>query len=169
MAKKTGTSSYNRQLQRIMHQYCDETGIKELDWDAVILWAESKGMITPRMVDPRKKLKQDMARAAREDYIYDDNGEPVRRMHAYVVSNGDRQLTLWGHIEDLTPQKWRASMGIRRRGYRSGILQCDRDNQHYNKHHNPGDSIDLDWNFNPDVQENRMPTEYPDAPPEEDG
>ena len=109
MAKKSSVSSYNKQLQAIMHRYREETGVADLNWDAVILWAENKGLIARRMVDPHKKLKEDFSRAAREDVIYDVNGDPVRRMHAYIpTGNGEPQLmqkTLWGHIEDLTPHR----------------------------------------------------------------
>ena len=169
MAKKAGVSSYYRRLQAIMHQFHDETGIKDIDIEKALLWGEEKGLISPPQLDPRQKLKRDMAAALRDEMIVDENGESVRRVHAYRVNAGEKQLVLWGYIEDMNPQKWRASMSHRRRGYRAGILQCDRDNQYWNKHHNPGDQIEFDWNFNPDVQESRMPTEYPDAPPEGDG
>jgi len=164
MARKT--ASYFRQLQDIMHQYREETGVADLDLDTVLRWAEEKGLVSRPQVDPRLKLKRDMAAAARDEVIIDENGDSVRRVHAYRINAGEKQQTLWGFIEDMTPQKWRTSMSHRRRGLKSGVLQCDRDNQYWNKHYNPGDPNILDWNFNPDVTEDRMPTEYSDTPPE---
>ncbi len=44
------------------------------------------------------------------------------------------------------------------------ILQLDRDITYFNKHYNPGDPIQMDFDYNPDVAERHLPTEYPDEP-----
>jgi hypothetical protein len=167
-AKRKRTDSYyDRQLREIIHKFIGETGKTAVDWDELIDWAEEKGHLTPKRVDPRKALKRALAKAAREDFTYDDDGEPVRWLHAYVIKNGEIQQTMWGPMDSISPENMRVSVSLRRRGYRSGIIQCDRDIRYFNKRHNPGDPIEFDWNFNPDVEENRMPSEYPDVPPEE--
>lgn len=89
MAKKTGAASYFRTLQKIMHQYREETGIVDLDIEAVLIWAESKGLVDRPQVDPRQKLKRDMAAAARDEVITDENGDSVRRVHSYRINAGE--------------------------------------------------------------------------------
>jgi hypothetical protein len=108
-----------------MHLYREETGIVDLDLDVVLIWAEAKGLVTKPTVDPWQKLKRDMAVAAREEYITDDNGNPVRRNHAYTIKQGERQHLFWGCIEDMTPQKWRNSMQHRRRSGRSDFVRLE--------------------------------------------
>jgi hypothetical protein len=40
------------------------------------------------------------------------------------------------------------------------ILQLHRDLKYFNKHHNPGDPVQMDFNFNPDVEEHDLPPDY---------
>lgn len=111
-----------------------------------------------------------MSAAAREDYIEDDNGEPVRRRHAYKTMTGNGQQTLWVNIEDATPQVMRLCVSLRRRGIQNDVNQLSRDVTHYNKKHNPGNPIQPSFNFTEDVEERGEPTEYVDQPPgDEDG
>ena len=99
-------------------------------------------------------------------YIEDDNGEPVRRRHAYTVKNDGQQVFSWFKIEDATPEKMRLSAQGRRDGSLMDLLQLVRDINFYNKHYNPGDPLEVDANFTPDIAELGMPAEYPDSPPE---
>jgi hypothetical protein len=71
-------------------------------------------------------------------------------------------------MEDMVPAEIRRSLTSRRTGTGQDILQIERDRRFYNKHYNPGDPIELDYNFNTDVEEHFLPTDYPDAPPPED-
>ena len=70
-------------------------------------------------------------------------------------------------MEDIAPAPMRASLNARSKGCGEDVLQIERDRRYFNKHHNPGDPIEMDYNFNTAVEEHFMPTEYPDAPPED--
>jgi hypothetical protein len=48
------------------------------------------------------------------------------------------------------------------------VYGLDRDVRHYNKHFNPGDALQIDFNLSPDVEEKRHSGEYTDAPPDDD-
>jgi hypothetical protein len=61
----------------------------------------------------------------------------------------------------------RASLNSRSKGCGEDILQIERDRRFYNKKYNPGDPIEMDYNFNTAVEEHFMPTEYPDKPPDD--
>jgi hypothetical protein len=59
------------------------------------------------------------------------------------------------------------SLSARRGGSSQDILQIERDRRFFNKHYNPGDPIELDYDMNRDVEEHFMPKDYPEAPPED--
>jgi hypothetical protein len=79
--------------------------------------------------------------------------------------SGGKQLMFWFKMENATPEDMRLSAQARRRGTRADVFQIVRDVKYYNSHYNPGDPIQLDFNFNKDIEEQQFPTEYPDAPP----
>jgi hypothetical protein len=159
-------SPYSRQLLAIVDKYKAETGEQEPNLYKAAMWAEEKGLIDLPIVDPHRVLARNLARACQQDYVVDENGEPVRRRHAVKIVIADEQTTLWPNMEHINPAKMRASLNRRRKGSGEDILQIERDRRYYNKKHNPGDPIEMDYNYNTDVEEHFMPTEYPDAPPE---
>jgi len=85
--------------------------------------------------------------------------------HAYVETRGDKQYRFWFRMEDGTPEKMRLSAMSRRNGSLMDVMQIVRDVNYFNKNHNPGDPIQLDFNYNKDIVERNMPPEYPDSPP----
>ena len=161
------SSAISRDLRALMDQYAAATGKTSVNLYKVAEWAIANSLYTPPPTDIRKRLARDMAAAAREDYIEDDNGEPVRRRHAYKTTLGEDQLTLWVNIEDATPHEMRLCVNGRRRGIQSDVEQLHRDVTHVNKKYNPGDPIQPSFDFTKDVEEKGEPTEYIDAPPEE--
>jgi hypothetical protein len=166
MARETART--NERTASTTRRRHGETGKREPNLCHVAIWAHGKGLIQLPRVDPHRVLARTFARACQQDYIVDENGEPVRRRHAVKVVVGDEQLTFWPNMEDLSPAKMRASLGSRRKGSGEDILPIERDKRYFNKHYNPGDPLEMDYNYNIDVEEHFMPTDYPDAPPEED-
>ena len=106
---------------------------------------------------------RDLGRALSKEYIEDENGEPVRRRHSYTT---ETQLTLWKVIDDLTPDEMRVSYQITRRRVGGEVFQKQRGIDYYNKNINPGDPIETSWNYDADIEDRKMPDEYPDQPPE---
>jgi len=153
-------------MRRFINSYVAETGETTVDLRLVAEWAIRKGLWEPPKINAIRHLARDLSRAARQDYIEDENGEPVRRMHAYTVKCGDQQMTFWVGIESGTPHQIRLSAQQRRNGILLDCFQLERDVRYYNNHHNPGDPVPCCLNFEPDIAEKRMPTDYPEAPPE---
>lgn len=158
-------SAYTRQLLAIVDQYMVETGDASPDLYDVAQWARAHGIMDSPQVDVVRIMARALARACRQDYIEDENGEPVRRRHAVKETRGDRQLTLWPKMEDMTPENFRLSLTSRRNGTVQDALQIERDKRYFNNHYNPGDAIELDFNLNLDIEEHFMPGDYPDEPP----
>ena len=162
------SSPTHRRLRELMDEYAEIKNATTVNLCDVAEWALSTLRFIPPKADARKKLVQDLSAAAREDYIEDDNGEPVRRRHAYKTTTGNGQQTLWINIEDATPQVMKLCVSLRRRGIQNDVNQLSRDVAHHNKKHNPGDPIQPSFDFTEDVEETSESTEYIDAPPEDD-
>jgi hypothetical protein len=169
MGSKRKTKSeapyYKRRLRAIMQQYRDETGIKNIDCHELTNWAVAKGLCDPPVRDPMQDLARAFASAAREEYLHNEEGQPVRRVHRIKEKRNERQLSLWVYMEDATPEQMRLSGRLRYNGMVKDGTQLDRDLQYFNRHHNPGEPIVFDYDLNKMIEERRLPTEYPDVPP----
>src|SRR4051812_46441650 len=93
-------STYTKQLLGIVDQFIVETGDVEPDLYQVAQWAHSNGLLDTPPIDVIRVMARALARACRQDYITDENGEPVRRRHAVRETIGDQQLTFWPRMED---------------------------------------------------------------------
>lgn len=162
------SSPHGKVLRALMDEYAKETGKQAVNAYKVAQWALENGKYKPSPSDARKKLAREMSRAAREDYTEDENGKPVRVRHAYRVTLGDEQLTFWVKVEDATRNQMHLSAQQRRRGILKDCEQLDRDVTHYNEKYNPGESIQLTFDFTEDMVEKDESTEYVDAPPAEE-
>jgi hypothetical protein len=165
--KPTGLSRYTRELLQIVDRYVEETGDKEPDLRDAARWAHAEGLLETPSIDVIRVMARALARACRQDYIVDENGEPVRRRHAVREERGQEQMTLWPKIEDMSPQKMRKSLQVRKQGTLQDALQIERDRRYFNTHYNPGDPIPMDYNLNPDIEEHFLPSVYPEKPPED--
>jgi len=167
--KKGRCSLYSRQLQRFIDEWRHETGADDVDMRLVAAWAINKGLWQPPRKTAVELLARDLSRAAREDYIEDDEGNPVRKRHAYRVKQGDQQLTIWVDIDTAKPGQMRLSVLQRRLGIVGDCIQLQHDVNYYDSHNKHGAKLpQLSLDFGPDVTERNLPTEYPDAPPEDD-
>ncbi|RIK84394.1 MAG: hypothetical protein DCC68_01570 [Planctomycetota bacterium] len=167
--RKRGTSSARiKQILSLIDEYESETGDHSGDLMLVAKWLWHEGKFRLPKYDPIKRIASYLASASRQDYFANENGEPVRRRHAYPVESAEGKQTTfaWFKIEDATPEKMRLSASARRNGTLGDILQLVRDVDYFNRHHNPGDPIEVPTDFTADVAEARFPTTYPDAPPE---
>ena len=166
-AKARKPTSKSKQLIQFLNDYAATTGKKTLNAYQAAQRALANGYV-PEPADIRKKLARDMARAMREDYIEDDDGGPVRHRLAYKVTMGDEQLRLWVNIEDATRNQVRLCAQQRRRGVLSDCEQLNRDLKYYNVKYNPGDALEVSFDFTKDVLEKGEDKEYADEPPEDD-
>ncbi len=114
---------------------------------------------------------RELARAMREEYIKDDLGRPVRKLHAAKVSERDEdgsrtQRTLWGDIETADRIFMEASFQQRRTQIVGDCYQLNNDMDYYNGRHPAEPPIMLPFDFTDDVAERNLPTEYAPRRPE---
>lgn len=166
--KKVPGSSYARELQIIIDDYVADTGETVIDMRMVAAWAIQRKRWDQPPADKISRLAKELSAAARQETVVNDDGEPVRRRHAWTEKQGDKQLTFWVNIEDANPHQMRACAQQRRKGILADCVQLERDVDYYNDKYNPGESIQLTFDFTEDMHEKDQPTEYPDAPPEDD-
>jgi len=154
---------------RFVDDYAKKTGDYSGDLMKVARWVYAEKLMDAPPYDPIKAIAKSLANACRQDYIENDNKEPVRRRHAYIPKGTESQGTFsWFKIEDATPEKMKLSAQGRRNGTIQDLLQLVRDVDYFNDKHNPGDPIQIELDFTDDIAELRMPDEYPDTPPGDD-
>lgn len=156
-------------LRAILDDYIKEHGAAPVDLDLVFLWVKTRKRWAPPEQREVRIFKEEMARAAREDYYTDPQGREVRKKHAVVIKEGEKQRSLWADIETAPPEHMRMSLQQRRRGILGDVTQLKTDLDSYNQNFNPtrDKPIQMTFNFDEDLAEAAHDSTYSDRPPDE--
>ncbi len=145
-------STKNQKMQRLIRYYKDETGIREVDMKEVAKFAVSKGWSLPRPADPLVLLAKEFTQAAREEIRYDKKtGQPYRANVAILVSQGTRQLYLFGDIDEVKRKPMLKNLIMRREQMVGDGLQITFDQDHWNNVHPDEESISLPMDLTDDI------------------
>ena len=165
----------NRRMLYLVEQYriAHPDVADPIDPDDVAIWALQERHYKPKPLDPRQLLRAALRRALRDDYTEDPQGREVRAHHPEMVEvmtpEGPRWRSRWYRIFDMPPEKMRAAGQLRRRGAFRDVYQIHIDFESYNDNNVFGAALEsLDFNFNKDIEEEGLPTEYPEGPTLED-
>lgn len=131
------------------------------------LWATHRGQLV-------KVCARELARAMREDYIVDELGRPVRRLHAARMGERDEngewvQQTLWGDIRQMDRDFMEVSFQSRRGQIVGDCRQLQNDIDFFNRRHPENEPIQFVLDFTDDVTEAGMPASYRPARPPKKG
>ena len=142
--------------------------------ELVAAWAIKHGLWKWVPINPEEILRRQLSRSLREEYIDDPQGRTVRAFHPIIgevmTQDGMRRLSTWYKIFDAPPKIMRQSMQLRRRAALADVVQLKIDFDSYNENNIFREAIEpLDFDFNKDIEEMKMPTEYPDTGLAEDG
>ena len=159
-------SSYNHKLQEFIHLFHELEG-RPVSLREVAAWAIREKLWQPPVTSSVDLLAKQLSQAARVDYISDMSGRRVRRFHArrmdVVLPDGEmKQETFWDDITTAQPEHMHMAFQQRRRLIVSDCHQLKTDVASYNDNWNPGNPIQMSWDFTEDVEELDQPTEYPD-------
>lgn len=154
-------------LRKLLNDYIAKHGEGPVDLVDVFRWARRNKLWEPPPMSEVKLFKLEMARAAREEYYLDPQGRKVRKKHAIVFREDERQRSLWDDIETAKPDHMQLSLQQRRRGAFGEVVQTNTDRESYNDNNKYGASIEMSFNFDEDLAELKHSTEYPEAPPED--
>ena len=163
-AKREERADYMREL---LDDYLAAHGNMPVDPNDLFRWARRNGRWEPAARSLYQQFKDELQRAAREDFYTDPQGRTVRRKHAIVVKEGETQHSLWADIETAPPEHMKLSLQQCRRGCLGDVKQLKTDMDSYNENNNPGAPIQMSFNFDPDLEEMEEEGTYPDAPSEE--
>lgn len=142
-----------------------------LDLDEVTIWIDGTGHYKVAPITPHQQIKQELARALRSAKFTDEEGNEIRQAHSVrLKKKGDQQQqVLWSFIEDARPEHMRLSLQQRRQGILANCHQHSLDTNWYNRHNKFDAQLRLfDYDFNKDLEEKDMPTDYPESAPDFD-
>jgi hypothetical protein len=166
-----------RQMEYLINQYekaHPDENTAGIEPYKVALWAVSRGMWNRAPVPPEERLRRELARHLRGEYTLDPQGRSVRLHHAVIfieqTADGPKRRSRWYRLNESPPPHIKASFSLRRRAALSDVKQLSLDLESYNDNNIFGESLaPMDFDFNKDLEEIRLPTTYPeDGPPDAD-
>jgi len=133
-------------------------------------WAIKYGLWFQEPLTPEEMLRRSIRRSLRDDYTNDPQGREVRKYHAVIeevsTPDGVRRLSTWREIFEAPPEHMRVSLALRRKSALNDVVQLQLDFESYNQNNKHSATLpDMDYNFNTDLKEGSMPTDYPDENP----
>jgi hypothetical protein len=161
----TPLSTRHEKMQKLIRHYRDVTGIREVDMHKLAEFAESKGWPLPKPSRPIDLLAKEFARAAREEVRRDPvTRRPYRVNHAFTITQGGEQLTLWVAIDEATRPQMLMSSTSRREQTVSDLVQLTLDVEHWNRVNAAKEPIVVQADLTDDVQWRiNAPTDEEDA------
>lgn len=160
--------SLQKNLRSIVHEFMKVNGVTEVDLDTVAQWAVKNRLYQRPALTLVKQCKRELAQALRTERIMDRQGREVRRMHPVRIKDAqeDKQMVIWADIEYAKPNHMRVSFSQRRQGILDYCRQHKTDVESYNDNNTFSATLPLfDYNFNADLEEGDLPTEYPNERP----
>jgi hypothetical protein len=169
-----GRPTHKRNLQELIEEYrrtLPHGSSFELREFAV--WAIRERRWAPTIKSAADLLVSEAGAALREEYFTDDQGRRVRKKHVVRVRSEDefgnrKQLTLWNDITTAPPEHMLASLQQRRMGIADDCWQLKQDLDSYNDNWNPGERIQIWFDFTEDMEERELSAHYPSAYFDED-
>ena len=171
MAVKTKSSSqksFTHRMQDLAQEYMLTHDVETIELEEVSQWACETGRYQRHPVSMVKQCKRELADALRVQSYIDPQGREVRKMHPVRMRTQDHQMVIWADIETAKPEHMRISFSQSRQGISADCVAHNTIVESYNDNNKYSANLELfDYNFNPDVAEKKLPTEYPDEPPSE--
>ena len=145
--------SYTEQLQGIVQRYREA----HQPWPAsardIGAWAIENGLWAPQQSFVLKQCAHELAQAMREEYITDPQGRSVRAKHAVITQRGGEQIALWADIHTATKEHLEIAFQQRRQHILGECRQLKTDVDSYNQNLNPGEPIQMVFDFTLDLDE----------------
>jgi hypothetical protein len=136
-------------------------------------WAIQKGIYNRPPIDPEERLRRELSRYLKTEYTQDPQGRHVRKHHAVIYSvqtpDGIKRRSRWWEIYSAPAKEMRAALQLRRSMAVADVVQLSIDFDSYNENNVLGETLEpMDYNFNEDVAEKKLPTVYPEGPEDDE-
>lgn len=138
--------------------YCRETGNTEYTLHDIAVWAIRHRLWEPPHRNQADMLAKDLGQALRQTFIRDKQDRRVRLKHPVkqLVTDAQglaKQEVFWADIRQASPAHMQASFQQRRHGILDDCKQLRNDVDSYNENFNPGALIQVEFNFEIDLEE----------------
>jgi hypothetical protein len=173
MATKTRKKKWHGMpwCQRIVKAWEAAGNVWPAPSDVIAEFAIANGLWETHKAALIKVCAREISKAMAQDYIVDEFGRPVRRLHSARIGERDAdgefvQKSLWGDIRTMDHDFMATSFQQRRCQIVGECRQLQNDIDFYNRKHPELEAIQFVFDFTDDVTEGNMPTEYrpPRAP-----
>lgn len=145
--------SFSEQLQRIVTRYMDAKQPWPATTREMAAWAIRNKLWEAHPSALISQCADQLARAMREEYIKDPQGRTVRAKHVARVLRGDEQTALWADIRTASREHMQIAFQQRRQQIVGDCRQLKSDCDSYNDNKNPGEPIQLVFDFRNDLEE----------------
>ena len=165
--KRVKKKSFTQRMQEMAVEFMNEHGVDSFDLEEVAMWACQTQRYQRPPLGIVAQCKRELADALRVQKHIDPQGREVRQMHPVRLQEKGHQMVIWADIRKAKPQHMRLSLAQSRQGIRACCIAHNSITESYNDNNHFSATLDLfDYNFNPDIAENKMPTDYPDEAPD---
>lgn len=166
--------TYYEQVQDVVAQYREAGQPWPTDKRTIAAWAYEQGLMKPTRKSVIDQLANEIGRAMRNEYMTDPQGRTIRRKHARRVEvqteTGElKQMTIWDDIQTATPEHMQRSFQQRRNMTLADCFHHKQEVDSYNQNWNDGAPLKFTYDFNEDLEEKEMPTDYPTGDDAGDG
>lgn len=146
-------STYSRQLQKIVSEYRTSGQPWPTTAKNIAGWAIQNKLWEMRPSDIINRCADDVAKAMREEYFTDPQGRMVRAKHVAKLSVNGEQMMLWDDIRTADRGFMAVAFQQRRQQIVGDCRQLKNDVDSYNENKNPGEPIQVVFDFTLDVLE----------------
>lgn len=149
-------ANFNEQMQRLFLRYRDEMGITgPMTLRDIAAWAIANNHWKPQSGALIRQCVDQLAQALREEYYTDPQGRRVRTKHVVRLPKREKgeQVRLWDDIRSATRDHMEMSLQQRRQGVVADCHQLKTDADSFNENANPGNTIQLIFDFSADLDE----------------
>lgn len=150
-------ASYKDQIRGIWERYREEVSKDPVELREVAAWALSKRLWAPRPVDLQTSLASDLADSLREVKRVDKAGREYRA-HLPVRSKSENGVPLfvWGDIDDAPRAHVEKGIQQERRSIAADCYALAMKVEHYNEAHPDEEPIQAIFNFEQDIEEEKI-------------
>lgn len=146
-------SAYARQLRKIVTEYRNAGESWPTTAQNIAAWAIQNKLWEMRPSDIMNRCADELASAMREEYFTDAQGRMVRAKHAAKLLVNGEQMTLWDDIRTADRGFMAVAFQQRRQQIVGDCRQLKNDADSYNENKNPGEPIQIVFDFTLDVLE----------------
>ena len=143
-----------REQQKMIRLFQDETGVFEFTMVQVAEWAQQRGFRMPKPPTSVELLARQLQQSARSETRTDpETGDQYRANHAYPRNVKGKPTMFWFDLDGpaATKSKAEKALKLRRNQALNDVFHIALDQGRWNRTHGPEEQIELDFDFGDEV------------------